>query len=175
MDKIWWTNNMACLFLCFLSLRFLSRGDIWSLLFMLQKSVTSRTCSNKYRMDFRLYTWDLEFSKGKGNHCSDLQCPALKIQVDTFSIFFYSEGHNSETVLQKAYALIIFFLLLWCRFTFCRFGHAFFVYPVFSVYGMHKKQFEIDWCSTAEWHTRSNANDTRLNSLTPPCPINDFW
>jgi len=99
----------------------------------------------------------------------------LKIQVDTYSIFFYSKGHNSETMLQKAYVLIIFFSpLLWCRFTFCRFGHAFFVYPVFSVYGMHKKQIEIYWCSTPEWHTRSNANDARLNSLTPPCPIHDF-
>jgi hypothetical protein len=67
-----------------------------------------------------------------------------------------------------------FFILLWCRFTFCRFCYAFFVYPVFSEYGMHKKQIKIDWCSTPERHTRSNANDARLNSLTPPCPINDF-
>jgi hypothetical protein len=42
--------------------------------------------------------------------------------------FFYSEGHNSETMLRKAYVLCYFFLLLWCRFTFCRLGQAFFVY-----------------------------------------------
>jgi hypothetical protein len=34
--------------------------------------------------------------------------------------------------------------------------------------------FQGVWHSTPEWHTRSNENDTRLNTLTPPYPINDF-
>jgi len=61
-DWTWWTNSMVRSFLWFKSLTFLSQGDIWSLMFVLQKSVTSRTCNNEYRMDLRCFVLHLELS-----------------------------------------------------------------------------------------------------------------
>ena len=47
-------------------------GDVWSLLFMLQKSISFRTCNHDYRMDLRWFVWNLEFSSESGSHCHDV-------------------------------------------------------------------------------------------------------
>lgn len=158
---------MACLFLHFISLRFLSQGtsEVYSSCYRSQRHPGLATTNAEWISGDTHETWN--FPRGKAITVQTCNVPPWRSKWTLSAFFFYSEGHSSETMLQRAYALI-FFLLLWCRFTFCMFGHAFFVYPVFSVYGMHKKQIQIDWCSTPEWHTRSNANDARLNSLTPP-------
>jgi hypothetical protein len=55
---------------------------------MLQKSVTSRTCNAEHRVDLSLFVRNGIFQRG-GNHCSDMQRPALKLRVDILGIFFY--------------------------------------------------------------------------------------
>jgi hypothetical protein len=42
--------------------------DTWSLLFMLQKSMTYSTC-NEYRTDSWRFVWHVELSSESGSHC----------------------------------------------------------------------------------------------------------
>jgi hypothetical protein len=53
---------------------------------------------------------------------------ALEVMVGTENFLQLSGGRNSETVFQKVYVYIQFFLVLLCRLTFCRFSRAFFIY-----------------------------------------------
>jgi hypothetical protein len=86
MDQIRYTSNMACSFSWFKSLGYYLR-DTESLLFMLQASVSSRSCNNKYKIGLKQFLQHLEYSSKSCNHCSVLQCFALKLKGNTFSIF----------------------------------------------------------------------------------------
>lgn len=55
-------------------------GDMWSLLFTPQKSVTFTTCNNKYKINLRWFVQHMEFSSKSGNYSSDVQCPTLKFK-----------------------------------------------------------------------------------------------
>lgn len=62
-------------------------GGIQSPLFMLQKSVVFRTCNKEYTMDFRWFVQHLEFFS-QAITVWTCKCPALKLKVKTFDIFF---------------------------------------------------------------------------------------
>lgn len=81
-------------------------GDIWSLLFMIQKSVTFKTCNNEYRMDLRWFVWHLEFCGESGNHCSEARRPVRKLKVDTWStlIIRNSQLGNHASEGQSSYS-----------------------------------------------------------------------
>jgi hypothetical protein len=57
-----WTNGVTCSFRWITSLIFLSLGKIWNLMFVLNKSVTSKACSNECKMDLRWFVGLLKFS-----------------------------------------------------------------------------------------------------------------
>jgi hypothetical protein len=57
-----WTIGVTCSFRWITFLIFLSPGKIWNLLFVLNKSVTSRACSNECKMGLRWFVGLLEFS-----------------------------------------------------------------------------------------------------------------
>lgn len=98
---------------------------------MLHKWVTSGTSNNKYRMDLRWFVWHLEFSSMSGNHCTHVQHPTLKIKVDSLSISCnLQEFVIRKPCLRRPVFTRHFLLLFWCRFTFCRFGCAFFIHHV---------------------------------------------
>jgi hypothetical protein len=67
-------------------------------------------------MDWMRHAQHLEFSCRSDIHSSGVQSPALKFKVDTYFRHYLqpSEGHNSETTLQKAYVHITFFFFLYC-------------------------------------------------------------
>jgi hypothetical protein len=52
-------------------------------------------------MDIRWSVQRLEFSSGSGNHCSNMQRPALKLTVDPLRIFF----HLQEAVTRKTWSI----------------------------------------------------------------------
>ena len=83
-------------------------GDIWSLLFLLQKSVTSRTCFYEYKMDLTWLVWHLEFFSQSGSHCSNVQCLALKTDVDTSNISF-NEAVLRNPCLRRPMFIVDFF------------------------------------------------------------------
>ena len=58
-------------------------GDICRLLFMVQKSITSRTSNKEYGIDLRRFLRHLEFPGQSVSRCSDVQ-----LKADTWSIFF---------------------------------------------------------------------------------------
>jgi hypothetical protein len=63
--------------------------DDWSLLFMLQKPVTSRACyNNEYRMDLKWFLRHLEFYGHSGNQGTDMRLLRYKLEVDTLNISF---------------------------------------------------------------------------------------
>jgi hypothetical protein len=75
MDSSKWTNRAACSIPWIKSLNSFIFVDIRSLLFVLQKSVTSRTCKNKHWMDFRRSVRHLEIYSETGSHCSEVPHP----------------------------------------------------------------------------------------------------
>jgi hypothetical protein len=116
-DSTRWTKSKACSFpLIYIPYIFMS-VDTLSPLFLLQKSVTSRTC--KLEKSAR----HPEPCRTAGNHCSDAQRTELKLKVDTVSIFFSRQrGNNSDAMVLKT----MFIRRLWYRFTFCRSDCVFF-------------------------------------------------
>ena len=58
-------------------------GDICRLLFMIQKSITSRTSNSEYGMDLRRFLRHLEFAGQSVSRCSDAQ-----LKADALSIVF---------------------------------------------------------------------------------------
>jgi len=112
------TNSVASLFIWLQSLTFFISGDISSPPFALRKSVKSKTCINEYNGFDTIRTTPGIFSGESGSHCADVQRPALKLKVDISCI-----QHN-------------FFLVLWCNFTFCRFGRTFFAHPVYHLHSL---------------------------------------
>jgi len=75
MDSSKWTNRTACSFPWLKSLNSFISVYICSLLFVLQKSVTSRTCKHKHWMDSRWSVRHLEISSETGSHCSEVPHP----------------------------------------------------------------------------------------------------
>jgi hypothetical protein len=71
LDGSKWTNRTACSFPWLKSLNSFISVDICSLLFVLQKSVTSRTFKNKHWMDSRRSVRHLETSSETDSHCSE--------------------------------------------------------------------------------------------------------
>jgi hypothetical protein len=67
------TNWAACSFIWLKSLNSFISVDICSLLFVLQKSVTSRTLKNKHWMDLRRSVRHLEISSETGSHSSEVR------------------------------------------------------------------------------------------------------
>jgi hypothetical protein len=98
-DWTWWTNSTIRSFPWFKSLTFLSQGDFWSVMFVLQTSVTSETGNNEYRMDLRCFALHLELSSEWGHHSPDLHSRALKVKVDILNTFF----NLQEAVARKPY------------------------------------------------------------------------
>jgi hypothetical protein len=90
-------------------------------------------CNNEYRMDLRWFARHPEFSSQSGTHCSGVQLPALKLKVDTSRISF--NILHAETRKPHLGTMFIkhFFLVLWCRSTFCRFGRAIFVHLIYII------------------------------------------
>ena len=94
-------------------------------LFTLQKSVTSRTCNNEYRMDFRRFLRHLEFSSESRNHCSDVQSPAWNSKADTLKIRFNrQEAVTRKPCLRRAMFIQHVCLVLWRKFAFYRFSSS---------------------------------------------------
>jgi hypothetical protein len=91
-------------------------GDISGPLFALQKSVEFKTCNNEYRTDLIWFVRHLEFFSAS--------------RVDTAQT--WNVLHRSSRLTLTAYN--IFSLVLWCNFTFSRFGRKFFAH---SVYQLH--------------------------------------
>ena len=116
-DRTWWTNSKACSFSGFTTLNIFISGHICSLLFKLQKSVTSRTFNNWHRMDSGWFARYLEFSNESGNRCWDMQRPALKLKVDTSSIFFNLQEAVTRRPRFRTPKFIKHFLL-YCGLTF---------------------------------------------------------
>lgn len=57
-----------------------------------------------------------------------MQHHVLKLKTDTLNIFFNLWVTITQKPGFKRPTFIFFFLLLWCRFTICRFDHAFFAH-----------------------------------------------
>ena len=72
-DSTKWTNRTACSFPWLKSLNSFISVDICSLLFVLQKSVTSRTCKNKHWTDLRRSVRNLEISSETASEFSDVR------------------------------------------------------------------------------------------------------
>jgi hypothetical protein len=75
MDKIRWANNMACLFLCFKSLRFLSQGtsEAYSSCYRSQRHPGLATTNTVWISGDTQETWN--FPRGKAvtvQTCNDL-------------------------------------------------------------------------------------------------------
>ena len=51
----------------------------------------STSCNKEYRMDLRLFVWQLEFISESHKHCSDVQFPALNLRVYNLNIFFNTQ------------------------------------------------------------------------------------
>ena len=67
------------------------------------------------------------------NHTSDIQLPAFELKMDTSSILVnLQKTVNQKPRFRRPMTIKYFFLVLWCKFAFCRIGHAFFLQPIFS-------------------------------------------
>jgi hypothetical protein len=100
---------MACLFLCFKSLRFLSWGtsEAYSSCYKIQWHPGLATTNTEWISDDTHETWN--FPRGKAITVQTCNVLPWRSKCTLSAFLFYSEGHNSETMLRKAYVLIIYF------------------------------------------------------------------
>ena len=103
MDSSKWTSGMACSFLWLQSQNSFISVDICSLLFVLQKSVTIRTCKNKHWVDSKRFVRHLEISSESSSHCS--------------------EGRRA--IFSSRWTVRLFVFVLRCIFTVCKFCRVF--------------------------------------------------
>jgi len=83
------------------------------------------------RVNMLRFLRHLEFSSKPGNHCSEVQRPWLKLEVDTFSILFkFQETVTRKLCLRKP--VLIYIFVLWCRYTTCMFGREFLLHSEYS-------------------------------------------
>jgi len=93
-----------------------------------------RTCNNEYRMDLKWLEWYLEFSSESDSCCSDVKIPALEPKVDTLGISFsYPEAANRQPRFRRPMFMYYCVLVLWHRFTFCKFVRSFLFQPLSSI------------------------------------------
>jgi len=103
------------------------------LMFMPLQSVTFRSCNNVERVNMRRFVRNLEFSSKPGDHCSDVQRPWLKLEVDTLRILFkFQEAVTRKPCFRKPVFILCVCVVVWCRCTTCRFGRAFLLHSVYS-------------------------------------------
>jgi hypothetical protein len=132
LDRTKWTISMACSFPWFKSLRFSSQ-ETCKVYCVCSRSQwwMSRACNNEHRMDLRWFVRYLEYSGELRNQCSDVQRWSSSRTPWTLSLIFRPELgiHAVEDLFSY-----VFFLVLGCKLTVYRFGHAFFVLPMCCVY-----------------------------------------
>ena len=127
-DRTRWTNSPGCFFLWF---KFLSLGisKVCCLCYGSQWRPGLATYNTEWIWEDSYDTWKFPASQAVTvRTCSVLRWSS---SGKSLSIFF----HLHQAVTRKPrfgmpVFIKLFFLVLWCRFTFCKFGRAFFVHPV---------------------------------------------
>lgn len=69
----------------------------------------SRSCNSEYTVVLRRYIQHLRFCNKQDNQCSNMQCLAVKLDVD---ISKYSGDCNSENIFQMTCVHILLFLIV---------------------------------------------------------------
>ena len=103
MDSSKWTNRTAWSFPWLQSQNSFISVDVCNLLFVLQFSVTSRTCKNKHWVDSKRFVRHLEISSESSSHCS--------------------EGRRA--IFSSRWTVRLFVFVLRCIFTVCKFCRVF--------------------------------------------------
>lgn len=145
--------------------------DIWSLLFTLKQSVTSRTYNNEADRiwDDRYDAWNSSASQAiTFQMCNFLRwCSGW-----TLNIFFNrQEILNQKPCIRSPAFIKYFYLVLWCRFVFCRFGRACcFVHPARSPGLLIRatSPSEVDICDAklkTDWSNPSKIIPSRCETL----------
>jgi hypothetical protein len=122
-----WTNSMACAFPWFILLYLKTFDSTVSGTAVIDVQKVKQWS----RMDLRWFVGHLEFSSESGNHCSEVQHPALMLKVAILSIFSKSQVTvNLKLCFWRPLFMWHLLLILCCRSTSCRCGRRFFLHLV---------------------------------------------
>ena len=114
MDSTKWTNRTACSFPWLKSQNSFICVDICSLLFVLQKSVTSKTSKNKHWMDTRQSVRHLEISSGSGSHCSGVWHPCWCSRWTVEHFLLVLRRLSWKPCFRRPMLIKHLFFVLWC-------------------------------------------------------------